>query len=253
VDKRIAVRQHAKADQEDNPDAKFIADEANKVEKETQAQLTSHDRDDENPTPGGNHPGSADMPGNSERTKIADSEEHDGNKDRAPGERGTELTVQKDPMPKTPPAAQPVEGPKTAYVPKSGGDGRTAQTASPQPTPMPMAPGAAGEKSPDVNQAADGTWVFNPVRPNAGQGIAKEQGPGAAPKDPNTNVPPTPVNTRPIAARASQPHGGISLAFEIGITPDTLRIMKMPAAKNGTPNAAMQPPPSRICRRSGAS
>jgi TonB family protein len=191
MDKRIAVRQHAKPDQEDNPDAKFIADEANKVEKESVAEMTSHDRDDENPTPGGNHPGPSDAPGNSDRTKIADSEEHDGDKNRAPGERGRELTVQKDPMPKTPPAAQNVEGPKTAYTPQSGGDGRTAQTPSPQPTPMPMAPGAAGAQSPDVNQSADGSWVFNPVRPTAGQGVAKEAGPGAAPRDPSTNVPPT--------------------------------------------------------------
>jgi outer membrane biosynthesis protein TonB len=57
-DKRIAVKQHAKPNQDDNPNAAFIADEANKVDQETAATITSHDRDDENPTPGGNHPGS---------------------------------------------------------------------------------------------------------------------------------------------------------------------------------------------------
>src|SRR5579859_4497304 len=92
-DRRIAVRQHAKADQEDNPTAKFVADEANHVEKETVASQTAHDRDDENPTPGGNHPGSQQAPGDSERTRIAESDEHRGEHDRAPGERGTDFDV----------------------------------------------------------------------------------------------------------------------------------------------------------------
>ncbi|MGD0525600.1 MAG: hypothetical protein ABSE49_10670 [Polyangiaceae bacterium] len=56
-DRRIAVRQHAKPNQEDNPSAHFIADEANKVEKETVATLTSHDRVEAVHTPVGNHAG----------------------------------------------------------------------------------------------------------------------------------------------------------------------------------------------------
>ena len=53
-----------------------LADEANHVDRETAATQTSHDRDEENPTPGGNHPGPKGETGDSERTKIADSEEH---------------------------------------------------------------------------------------------------------------------------------------------------------------------------------
>src|ERR1700689_2728394 len=45
-DRRIAVRQHATADQQDNPTAHFIADQANHVEHETVATQTSTDRDD---------------------------------------------------------------------------------------------------------------------------------------------------------------------------------------------------------------
>src|SRR5215471_20980387 len=98
-DKRIAVRQHVKANQADNPNARFIGDEANHVEQETVATQTSHDKDDPNPTPGGNHAGPQDKVGDSERTKIAESEEHDGEKNRAPGEKGTEFDIQKDPRP----------------------------------------------------------------------------------------------------------------------------------------------------------
>ncbi|HEY5148000.1 MAG TPA: hypothetical protein VII82_14600, partial [Polyangiaceae bacterium] len=67
-DRRIAVRQHAKADQEDNPTAKFIADEANHVDNETRATQTSHDRDDADPNPAGSHKSSEQAPGDSDTT-----------------------------------------------------------------------------------------------------------------------------------------------------------------------------------------
>ena len=41
-------------EQDDNPNARFIADEANKVEEEAVATQTAHDQDDPNPTPGAN-------------------------------------------------------------------------------------------------------------------------------------------------------------------------------------------------------
>ncbi len=98
----------------------FIGDQANHVEQETAAtKLTSHDRDDPNPTPGGKpRAGPQGETGDSDRTKIADSEQHAGDKTRAPGERGHELEEQKDPMPQTPPAAVAVQGQKTQAVPR---------------------------------------------------------------------------------------------------------------------------------------
>src|SRR5262245_45989826 len=66
VDRRIAVRQHAKPNQEDNPEARFIANEANRTDEERIATITSHDRDDENPTPSGNHNNAEKNPGDSE-------------------------------------------------------------------------------------------------------------------------------------------------------------------------------------------
>jgi TonB family protein len=176
-DKRIAVRQHAAKNQPDNPNAPFLADEANRVEEETVATQTAHDQDDPNPTPGGNHAGPKDHAGDSDRTRIAESEEHAGQKDRAPGEKGTEFQVQKEPPATKPMAAVAQPGPKEAQLPQTGGDGRVAQ--APQMSVPQAAAGGAGPGAPDVAPNEAGTWSFNPVRPGAGMGPAPEAGPGS--------------------------------------------------------------------------
>ncbi len=168
ADKRIAVRQHAQENQKDNPNARFIGDTANHVEEESVATQTSHDQDDPNPTPGGHKPrGPQDQVGDSERTKIADSDEHKGEKDRAPGEKGTEFDVQREAKPIDKPMGpvavnQPAAGQE---IPRAGGDGRTpSQTAAPE-TPPQLAPGAAPAQPPEVVQAPAGGWTFNPLKP----------------------------------------------------------------------------------------
>jgi len=182
-DRRIAVRQHAKPDQEDNPNAHFIADDANKVEKETVATQTSHDRDDAVPTPGGNHPGSEKAPGDSEKTRIAESEEHKGEKNRAPGERGTDFDVVHEPkLPKpapqpttasTAPEAQPQRQAGTDKNPTA--NQQAPGQAQPQPTP-----GGETPASPDVQTAPNGAWTFNPARPGGAPGTTPSPTAGAA-------------------------------------------------------------------------
>ncbi len=184
ADKRIAVRQHAKANQADNPNAHFIGDEGNHVEKETVATQTVHDKDDENPTPGGNHAGPPDRVGDSDRTKIADSEEHEGEKNKGPGERGTEFDIQKDPTPLKNPQQVAILAPKAPEPPKAGGDGRTSQQPTPSTAPQ-LAPGGAAPAAPDVNQAPNGNWTFNPMRPSGGSGAAADQGAGASTNKPD--------------------------------------------------------------------
>ncbi len=169
-DSRIAVRQHAQKDQKENPSAKFVADEANHVEEESVATQTSHDQDDPNPTPGANKTqGPKDRVGDSERTKIAESDEHRGEKNRAPGEKGTEFDVQREARPidkaqapvavtKAEPASQP---------PRSGGDGRAASPTQPNDAPPQLAPGAPPSPSPEVVQGSQGGYSFNPIRPDA--------------------------------------------------------------------------------------
>jgi TonB family protein len=88
IDRRIAVRQHVEPNQEDNPTAKFIGDEANRVAEETVARITAHDQDDPHPTPGGSHAAPDKEMGNSDKTRIADSDEQKGEQKRAPGESG---------------------------------------------------------------------------------------------------------------------------------------------------------------------
>ncbi|MGC4066895.1 MAG: TonB C-terminal domain-containing protein [Polyangiaceae bacterium] len=70
----IAIRQHVKDEnQADNPNAKFLADQANKVDEETQAKITSTDQDDPNPKAGAgaSEAPPTEQPGNSEQTRVA--------------------------------------------------------------------------------------------------------------------------------------------------------------------------------------
>jgi hypothetical protein len=171
MDKRIAVKQHAQPKQEDNPNARFIADEANKVEEEKVATQTAHDQDEENPTPGANKTnGPKDRTGDSERTKIADSDEHKGNKDNAPGEKGSNFEPNKDNKPVDKPmTAAIVPAPPAAAVPKSGGDGRAPSSTTQKETPPQLAPGAQPTASFDVVSSANGASWFTPVKPQSAQ------------------------------------------------------------------------------------
>jgi TonB family protein len=188
MDKRIAVKQHVQPKQEDNPNARFVGDEANKVEQETAATQTAHDQDDPNPTPGGQHTGNEKRMGDSEHTKIADSEQHAGDKNRAPGEKGTELDVQ-------PPAAKPmgpvaIQAPSQNEPPRSGGDNRApAPQNDTAPTPA-LPPGAMSPPTPEVMDNPAGTWSFNPTRPGAVGGVASQAGPGQQ----NPNAPGRPMS-----------------------------------------------------------
>ena len=188
-DRRIAVRQHAKPNQDDNPSAHFIADDANHVEKETVATQTSHDRDDVNPTPGGNHPNSEKNPGDSEKTRIAENEDHKGEKNRAPGEKGTDFDVVHEPkLPKpdaTPATVPPTPAPqpqKIAGLERSPNSTPQSPGASAPPQP---APGGETPASPDVQTGPDGTWTFNPARPGGAPGAVPAPSAGA-------NTPPLP-------------------------------------------------------------
>ena len=172
-DRRIAVVQHVRPNQDDNPAAKFIGNEANHVEKETVATQTSHDKDDESPTPGGNHPGADSRPGDSNRTRIADAEDRPGQKNRAPGERVPELEIVREP--KIPAASSPPAAGVRAVDRSPGSHERRPTPESAEPSPeAPPAP------SPDVQSAAGGTWSFNPTRPVASATAPTDSGTGPA-------------------------------------------------------------------------
>ncbi|HMJ12499.1 MAG TPA: TonB C-terminal domain-containing protein, partial [Polyangiaceae bacterium] len=94
---RIAVQQHVEdKQQEDNPNAEFIADEANKVAEQTRASVTSTDQNEKEPTPAGNHSSADKTPGNSDESHVAQSEDRPGEPDRAPNDgeqRGEKLAA----------------------------------------------------------------------------------------------------------------------------------------------------------------
>lgn len=87
-DRRVAVVQHTEdTEQKDNPNARFAAEHANHVKEETRARITANDHDAAEPTPAS---GGKDLPdpGNAERTKVAQSEQVEGQKDRVQGDAG---------------------------------------------------------------------------------------------------------------------------------------------------------------------
>lgn len=85
--RRVAVRQQsADANQPDNPNAEFMADEANHVERETQARITSSDQNSAVPNPGTNIAPPSDAPGNARLTELGQSDDSPGATDRAAAE-----------------------------------------------------------------------------------------------------------------------------------------------------------------------
>ena len=178
MDHRIAVKQHADPDQEDNPTAHFIADEANRVKEETAAQITAHDRDDTNPTPGGHHAGAPDRPGNAEQTKIGDSDDRPGDPTHAPGENASRADTdhtQKGTAAKTHGDSTKNPAPGLEPNPKLAGT-REPTPRDTQPA-APAAPGAGGPSAPDVVASESGGYRLDPGRSGA-DGAAGKPGDG---------------------------------------------------------------------------
>jgi TonB family protein len=186
--------QHVRPDQQDNPNAHLIADQANHVDQETQSHLTNHEQDEQNPTPGGQHAGPTPDPGNSERTRIAANDTHAGEQNRAPGERGQSLTL----VPAAPPSPQPASttlnppSPQPPPAPPHAGDNHpaAANPAPPAPAAPPAAPGGATQAAPPVEDSPNGNWSFNPApMTGTGVGAAPTAGPGAAAHPPQAVSP----------------------------------------------------------------
>lgn len=162
IDQRIAVKQHAKDAQKDNPDAKYIADKANHVAEETRARITSQDQDEQKPTPGSAPSGPKEDPGNAEETAVRQDDDVKGDKQAALGGSETEKAARAT-------AAPPVEqlGKASAAAPGNPG----SQTATP-PTPSEratqtkdqIAKSATKETpgSPEVVASEGGSFAMNP-------------------------------------------------------------------------------------------
>ncbi len=83
--RRVAVDQHVEdKNQEDNPNAEFAGEHANRVKEQTRAQITATDQNAEKPTLGQNFAGEDPAPGNSDESRVAQSDENDASADEAP-------------------------------------------------------------------------------------------------------------------------------------------------------------------------
>jgi hypothetical protein len=197
ADHRIAVRQHVDPDQEDNPTANRIADDANHVKEETVARIRSHDQDDPNPTPGSQRtPGPRGEVGDSDHDKLAQSEDKKGDPTHGPGEKAEKSTTAEH---HNPVAARPTP-PATPNAPAAGaaGPGRMAQAPGPRSpataaraaAPPPVA-GGAGPTSPEAIDAAKGGYTLDPANPG-GDGRSRIAG---------RRRPPAPYQS-PVSVRA---------------------------------------------------
>ncbi len=209
-DQRIAVRQHVKANQADNPNAHFIADDANQTDEETVATITSHDQDDPNPKPAGDHQNATKDPGDSDQHRIADSDEHKGAANKAPGEKGTEFDVLHNEPQDKPMAASAVQGPTAPPAQaQSGGDGKVASGAQ-APVPPELAPGNAAPPSPNVVDSPNGGWTFSIARA-PGTGNNQDTGPGSTSR---TLQPPPPGTVRPYGLGGNPGPGQVNINLD---------------------------------------
>lgn len=154
LDGRIAVVQKVEDEnQPDNPDAKYLADQANKVDQETQARNTSTDQMDPNPTPGGDHLGPTPEPGNSDENRVAQSEESEGEPDQPPP-----LAPAPEP---TPPAAAATAGAAAAAPTPIA----RAAAAPPPTSTLPAQTGQTAQAAVEAQSAVhtlsaqDGSWA----------------------------------------------------------------------------------------------
>jgi hypothetical protein len=162
-DRRIAVRQFAKPNQDDNPTANRIADDANKVDKETMAKARANDMDSPKPSMGSAKPGGPkDEVGNDKDVRSGSAEEHKGDKDHAPGERKADSSASEHETPRPPVPPTPRPGPPPS-VPASQGKG--AVGAAPQPAGPRPSPGGAGPASPEVTAGDKGSYSLDPANP----------------------------------------------------------------------------------------
>jgi hypothetical protein len=160
-DKKVAIKQHSEPDPKDNPDAKYAADQARHVEVETQAKLTNHEKDDKDPTPGGQHTSASKEPGNEEKTKVAESDDKAGEQRKAPGEASktdqsaersatAKLDAPKEADPKQPSSTKP-------------GEAGVAGARTPRPTAaaLPVPAQGAVAQAPETITAPKG-WSLSP-------------------------------------------------------------------------------------------
>jgi hypothetical protein len=160
--KKIAVKQVTEENQPDNPNAAFIADQANHVLQETQARITSADQNDAKPTPGGEHSSPDKAPGDSDNSRVLQAEDKPGAKDNAPSEKPTSEAEKLAAM-KPPQASEAAHQRNTAPAqPEQGaraGADKSQSTASAQEGQKAQAASKQADEIPESMTAANGGFT----------------------------------------------------------------------------------------------
>jgi len=162
IPKKIAVRQVVEDEkQPDNPNAAFIADKANHVLQETQARITSADQNDAKPTPGGEHSSPDKSPGDSDHSRVMQSEDRPGEKDHAPSETAASDAEKLALM--RPPATEPVHQrsaePAQAQTGARTGADRSQTSAPAQEGQKAQAASKESEANPEVVSSENGRFT----------------------------------------------------------------------------------------------
>ncbi len=140
----IAVKQHVKDDQPDNPNAEFIGDQANHVQEQTQAKITSNDEDHPNPTPGSSQSAPEPEPGNSDESRVASSTGTSDDADSKPPPPAPEVTAAQPAAPPSSPVAQPPGGGQKSQAPPPTAAQPPPPEQPPPGAPLQIAPGSEG-------------------------------------------------------------------------------------------------------------
>ena len=199
----IAVRQHYKDEhQPENKDAEFLGDKNNKVEEQSQAKITSNDKDEEHPEPGKQHAGPEKEPGNADESRVATS---DGTE-----EQGSALPPEAaKPTPLTPPVPQPQQATPPPTPPANGPRGVQA----PPPTPTPLEEKPNLPQAPQIAGGETGEPFFTPA-------------PNTSPAPPKKRLPPPPQRNKysygmGLGAGPTAP-GGINLNLSFNQAADVV-------------------------------
>ena len=190
---RQAVQQHSTdPDVEPPEDARFLAEQNNRVTEETVARIRNMIRDDAVPSPGRQEKPSDTLEerGNSREQEVAEAR----NKEGSDARKVTEEEARR----KRPDKAIKADPIKAERVARQAPDGKQSETSGDR----------AGERAEDTITITDAAGTFSIRRPSgAGQGggeRAKGRGPGGKSRGPNTRRRSARTSSRRIAARTSR-------------------------------------------------
>lgn len=146
---RVAVVQHVEDEnQADNAEAEFLGDHNNRVQEQTQARITATDQDNDKPTPGSQHHGPSEEPGDSHVTDVAQSDDSPGELNRAPSE--DKLAAAQESVSVSQPRGIPEVAGQVKAGPQKSDSGEKGQQAE--------AASRAQEAAPETVQGAGGPW-----------------------------------------------------------------------------------------------